>query len=65
MKRTIKSIRIDLGLTQEEMAKTLNISTTSYLLKENGKREFTASEFTKICEIANVPSTEVVLVARN
>jgi DNA-binding XRE family transcriptional regulator len=40
----IKGYRAMCGLTQEEMAETLNISVTSYRLKESGVRPFTQDE---------------------
>ena len=40
----VKGYRVMAGITQEEMAKELNISIVSYRLKESGEREFTRSE---------------------
>jgi putative transcriptional regulator len=47
----IKGYRTMSGLTQEEMAKELNMSTQSYMLKETGKREFTHSEMTNFVKV--------------
>lgn len=40
----VKGYRQMLGYTQDEMAEVLNISKSSYFLKESGEREFTLSE---------------------
>ena len=39
-----RAYRVLANLTQEEMAKALNLSVVSYRLKESGEREFTQSE---------------------
>lgn len=41
-------LRKQAKITQEEMAKRLNISSVSYRAKENGRREFTEKEIEKI-----------------
>lgn len=40
----VKGYRQMLGYTQDEMAGKLNVSVTSYRLKESGEREFTITE---------------------
>ncbi len=42
--RNIKAERVRFGYNQEYVASKLNISKTTYNLKENGKREFTENE---------------------
>lgn len=42
--RNIKAERVRFGYKQEYVASKLNISKTTYNLKENGKREFTENE---------------------
>ena len=44
----LKAERVRCGLTQENMAKILNISTLSYNQKEKGRRPFTQDEITTI-----------------
>jgi len=39
-KFSVKAIRVNLGLTQEEMAKELSISVRAYTDKENGKSKW-------------------------
>lgn len=40
----VKMYRTGVGLSQEQMAKALGISTNTYCKKETGKSEFTRSE---------------------
>ena len=62
MKRTIKGIRADLGLKQEEMAKILGISVVAYNKKEKGIISLKANELVKICKLANIKDvTEIEL----
>lgn len=54
----IKAERIRVGLTQQEVAKKLGLSTTSYNMKENGNRQFHLDEFIDLCHIlATDPET--------
>ena len=49
----LKGKRAELGLTQNEMAFKLGISTSAYNLKECGQREFKTDEIAKILNIFN------------
>lgn len=53
-KRTLKSIRYDLGLTQEEMAKKLGISLAAYKTRESYRTHLLASELLIVCKLSNV-----------
>ena len=55
----LKGARVEKGLTQEDMAERIGISTYSYLMKENGKRDFTLTEMKKICEILDKELSEI------
>lgn len=55
----LKGARVEKGLTQEAMAERIGISTYSYLMKENGKRDFTLTEMKKICEILDKELSEI------
>lgn len=55
----LKGARVEKGLTQEAMAERIGISTYSYLMKENGKRDFTLTEMKKICEILGTELSEI------
>lgn len=47
----LKARRVELGITQKEMANRLGITIMSYNFKENGKREFDATEVSAILNI--------------
>lgn len=53
----LKGLRVEKGFTQEKIAEALGISTYSYNLKEQGKRDFTDSEISKLGEILGVESS--------
>ena len=53
MNRNLVGYRTLIGLTQTEMCKKIGMSLSSYSERENGKREFRASEMKKIMEIIN------------
>ena len=55
----LKGARVEKGLTQEDMAERIGISTYSYLMKENGKRDFTLTEMKKICETLDKELSEI------
>ena len=58
-KFSLKAIRVNLGLTQEEMAKELSISVRAYTDKENGKSKWYWDEILKICEIAELSPEQI------
>jgi transcriptional regulator with XRE-family HTH domain len=43
------------NMTLNEVAKEIGIATTSFSLKINGKREFTASQIQKLSIVLNTP----------
>ncbi len=47
----LRGKRAELGISQQQMALKLGISTGAYCLKENGKREFTCEEISTILNI--------------
>ena len=49
----VKSFRTGAGLSQEQMAKELGLSTRTYQSKENGSADWKLSEMTKFAEIIN------------
>lgn len=59
MKRTLKSIRADMGMTQDEMAKRLGISKASYNKRETGKRPLLARELLQISVMSNIPCESI------
>ncbi|MFK4567852.1 helix-turn-helix domain-containing protein [Enterococcus sp. UD-01] len=50
----IRSIREDNDVTQQEMAKLLNVSQNTYSQYETGKIEWTASTLIKVADYFNV-----------
>ncbi len=58
----IKGKRNELGLTQTEMAKLLDIELCTYNLKEQGKRDFTIKEAIKMCKIFNCKFEDIFLI---
>lgn len=59
MKRTIKGIRCDLGMSQEELAKFLGITTQSLRNKEQYKTPLTVKELLVLCDLAKLDPREV------
>ena len=55
----LKSLRVLNNINQDRMAELLGIGKTTYVFKENGKKEFKLSEVKKIKEIFNLSSSEV------
>ncbi|MCK8825545.1 helix-turn-helix transcriptional regulator [Fuchsiella alkaliacetigena] len=52
--RKLKATRKEHGVTQEDMAEVLGISTSSYCDKENGLSEFKQSEIDNILDLFSV-----------
>lgn len=48
MKITVKAARVNAGMTQEQAAKALNMSITTYKKKENGKSRFYIDEISRL-----------------
>ena len=44
----LKSIRMSMKISQEDMARTIGISLRSYQMKESGKNEFSFKEMVRI-----------------
>lgn len=55
----LKGLRAKYGLTQEDVAKKLNISTVAYRQKENGHRDFMLKESKIISELFNKDIEEI------
>lgn len=49
----LKGLRAQRGLSQEAMSKVLGISETSYVSKENGKRDWKSSEMFMMSKFFN------------
>lgn len=61
MFKKLKGKRTELGYTQEQMAKMIGISTSRYVLKENGKTKFYLEEINKILSILDCKYEDIFL----
>ena len=57
--QVIKSLRIERGIPQSDLASTLGISRPSYIAMEQGKRELSLGEFEKLSSILGVSFEEL------
>lgn len=62
MKLKVEAIRKQMGMTQEELARILGITSTAYALKEKKKREFKGSELVKISKLANISLDDIEII---
>lgn len=58
-KRSIKGIRIDLGLSQKDMGKKLGLSESAYRKKESYETRLLAEELLKLADIANIDPRDI------
>lgn len=61
MQFTLKQARSYAGLTQAEMAKTLNIDRGTYIKLEKDPSEATVKQLNAIADITGIPLTEIFL----
>lgn len=54
-------LRKEAGISQEKMANYLNVHISTYMYKENGKKDFNSSEMFKISELFNKSIDEIFL----
>ena len=57
----LKGKRVEKGLNQNDIAKMLNMATSTYNMKENGIREFTMTECIEIMKILECSFEEIFL----
>lgn len=62
MKWTLKAIRTNLGLKQEEMAKKIGVSTDTWKNYENYKTFPDASVIKKIIEISKIDFNDIIFL---
>ncbi len=55
----LKAARVRCGISQQEMAKKLGISTAAYSYKENGKYPFTLEEVPAVAKILGLTMEQV------
>ena len=56
----LKQLRKESKFSQEEMARTLNISLRAYQLKEKGEKEFSFSQIIAIANKLEIELTEFI-----
>ena len=54
VKMTVEAIRVQMGMTQEEFAEKLGISTSTYIQKVKKRAEWKGSELNKIKHLSGV-----------
>lgn len=59
MNRKLKAARVEIGLTQIELAEIIGMSASTYQKKEQGKTQFTIKEATKIAEVLKRKPEEI------
>lgn len=59
-KQTLKQLRKAAGLTQEEAAKSLNVSHDTLSRWENGLTQPTAPQIVEICRVYNCKFDEII-----
>ena len=57
----LKGKRVEKGLSQAEISNKLNMSISTYNLKENGIREFTISECIEIMQLLECTFEDIFL----
>ncbi|KXZ40046.1 DNA-binding transcriptional regulator, XRE-family HTH domain [Alkalithermobacter thermoalcaliphilus JW-YL-7 = DSM 7308] len=55
----LKALRVEHRYKQIDLARKIGMSASTYVKKENGYCEFTASEMQKICSIFNKTAEEI------
>lgn len=61
----LKSLLVEKGLNNEEVSKRLHISTQSFSMKINNKREFKTSEVLKLSLLLNLSSKDIMYIFFN
>lgn len=57
--RKLKAARIEKGLSQTDVSKSLNIAPATYSLKECGKRDFTQNEISILADLLELDATNI------
>ncbi|HAU5225091.1 TPA: helix-turn-helix transcriptional regulator [Clostridioides difficile] len=59
MNRKLKAVRVEIGLTQKQLAELINMPLSTYRKKEQGQTQFTIKEASKIAYVLNKNPTEI------
>ena len=62
MNRKLRAARVEIGLTQAQLAKLIDMPASTYQKKEQGQTEFTIKEAIKIAEILNKSIYDIFLM---
>ena len=57
--KKLKSFMVLKGLTQDRVAEAIGISTTTFNMKINNKREFLANEIKGLIELLDIPKDQI------
>lgn len=60
--KKLRALILERGLTQEQVAANLRITSASLNYKINNKREFKASEIKALVELLNIPDGDVSMI---
>lgn len=63
-KKNLKGIRVSRGLTQDDLAKLINMPTSTYIKKENEISYFNIKEAMKIAEVLDL-SVEYIFLTNS
>jgi putative transcriptional regulator len=61
--KVLRAYRALHNLTQEDMAEKMGIKVQTYVSKETGRTEFSASEAARLCRIFNVSFEDIFLLS--
>ncbi|MFQ4588271.1 XRE family transcriptional regulator [Clostridioides difficile] len=56
----LKELRVEKKFTQQQLSTAIGITFKTYSKKENGHRDFTISEFEKICFVLDIEPSELL-----
>ncbi|HBG3820377.1 TPA: helix-turn-helix transcriptional regulator [Clostridioides difficile] len=59
MSRKLKAVRVEIGLTQKQLAELINMPLSTYRKKEQEQTRFTIKEASKIAYVLNKNPTEI------
>ncbi|MFN1873250.1 helix-turn-helix transcriptional regulator [Clostridioides difficile] len=64
MSRKLKAVRVEIGLTQKQLAELINMPLSTYRKKEQEQTQFTIKEASKIAYVLNKNPTEIFLIKK-
>lgn len=64
MKKTLKELRLERGMTQPEVADAIGIDPRTYRKYENGESDMNGDKLQKSAKVLGVPSDDIILVRK-